>query len=454
MNNQKHAIVIGGSIAGLCTAQVLSKHFDKVTILERDSYPSEPATRSGVPQSRHVHVLLTGGALALEKLFPGFNKELIAAGITSFDWIADSKLRFFGEWLPRKRSGLVGYSVSRRWLEHYLRQKLIANPKIDLVEGIRVKQLLTENGKVKGIETSKGIPLLANWVVDASGRDSQAPTWLETLGYAKPEKTVVNSRLGYASCRYTPPANTSFDWQVVHRNTCPPHDARAGVIFTEEDGNWVVTLAGAKGDYPPTDEKGFKGFIRSLGPEFYKLLEGAKPLTNISGYRKTANRQWHYERLNVWPDGFIVTGDSVCAFNPVYGQGMSACALAALELDKILTSAKGNYVGKAKLFQKRLAKVIAPIWLLATGEDFRWLEGQAKRIPSVRFSHWYISQLGKAMPTSAYLTKSFIEVTQLAKPLPALFHPAVIARIIGHKFKKKVSSKTFQSDVSFPADAS
>ena len=444
--NTKHAIVIGGSIAGLCAAQALSKHFDKVTILERDTYPSKPATRSGVLQSHHVHVLLTGGARALEKLFPGFNEELIAAGITAFDWLADSKFRFFGQWLPREYSGLMGYSVSRRWLEHYLRQKLIENPKVSFVEGTRVTQLLTSLGRVIGVETSEGPSLLADWVVDASGRDSQTPAWLETLGYSKPEKTVVNSRLGYASRRYSPPANSSFDWQVIHRSTRPPNDSRTGMIFTEEDGNWGVTLAGAKGDYPPNDEIGFENFIKSLGPEFAEPLARAKPLTNISGYRKTSNIQQHYECLDVWLDGFIVTGDAACAFNPVYGQGMSAGALAALELDEVLTSAKGNFVGKAKLFQEHLAKVVAPIWLLATGEDFCWLEEEIKQTPLERFSHWYFSQLGEIMPTSSYVTKSFFEVTQLTKPLSTLFHPAIVVRVICHQLKRKNFSKVLQSD--------
>jgi 2-polyprenyl-6-methoxyphenol hydroxylase-like FAD-dependent oxidoreductase len=40
----EHAIVIGGSIAGLCAARVLSDFSDRVTIFERDDLPTTPPT--------------------------------------------------------------------------------------------------------------------------------------------------------------------------------------------------------------------------------------------------------------------------------------------------------------------------------------------------------------------------------------------------------------------------
>jgi 2-polyprenyl-6-methoxyphenol hydroxylase-like FAD-dependent oxidoreductase len=57
-----HAVVIGGSMAGLLAARVLVDHFERVTIVERDAYPSQPTSRQGLPQASHVHVLLTQGS--------------------------------------------------------------------------------------------------------------------------------------------------------------------------------------------------------------------------------------------------------------------------------------------------------------------------------------------------------------------------------------------------------
>jgi len=56
-----HAIVIGGSMAGLLAARVLSDHFERVTIIERDQLIDDAEPRKGVPQGRHVHALLAGG---------------------------------------------------------------------------------------------------------------------------------------------------------------------------------------------------------------------------------------------------------------------------------------------------------------------------------------------------------------------------------------------------------
>lgn len=56
-----HAVVLGGSLAGLCAAAALAPHVDRVTLVERDRYPEEPRWRRGVPQARHTHNLLGAG---------------------------------------------------------------------------------------------------------------------------------------------------------------------------------------------------------------------------------------------------------------------------------------------------------------------------------------------------------------------------------------------------------
>ena len=58
---KSHAIVIGGSIAGMLAARVLSERFDRVTILDRDDIPDNHEARNGVPQGRHLHLLLEKG---------------------------------------------------------------------------------------------------------------------------------------------------------------------------------------------------------------------------------------------------------------------------------------------------------------------------------------------------------------------------------------------------------
>ena len=68
---RQRAVVIGASLAGLLAARVLRDAFDEVVLVERDRIPVRPEPRSGVPQARHIHVLLVRGAQILEALFPG-----------------------------------------------------------------------------------------------------------------------------------------------------------------------------------------------------------------------------------------------------------------------------------------------------------------------------------------------------------------------------------------------
>ena len=80
------AVVLGASMAGLLAARVLAEFYESVTVVERDELPDTAANRRGVPQGRHAHGLLGRGSLILGDLFPGFEDELVAAGVPAFDY--------------------------------------------------------------------------------------------------------------------------------------------------------------------------------------------------------------------------------------------------------------------------------------------------------------------------------------------------------------------------------
>ena len=115
---RQHGAIIGGGIAGLLVAHVLADRFERLTVLERDYYPDQPkslapATRRGAPQSRCLHLLTAAGAIAFDKLMPGWSKEVVALGGIPFDASADSALWVSEGWLPRSPSGIVTYACSR-----------------------------------------------------------------------------------------------------------------------------------------------------------------------------------------------------------------------------------------------------------------------------------------------------------------------------------------------------
>src|SRR3954451_15025734 len=97
-----HAIVIGGSMAGLLTARVLAGHLDRVTLIERDALPDEAEHRKGVPQSRQLHALLARGLQIIERLFPGYRADLLAAGAVPVRLPADLRMLTPFGWLDRR----------------------------------------------------------------------------------------------------------------------------------------------------------------------------------------------------------------------------------------------------------------------------------------------------------------------------------------------------------------
>jgi 2-polyprenyl-6-methoxyphenol hydroxylase-like FAD-dependent oxidoreductase len=431
------AIVIGGSIAGLWAAQVLARHYARVVIVDRDIFPDGPEARKGVPQGRHVHVLLGRGMQIAEELFPGITAELAAAGAPEVNWGADAKSYFGTASAPRYRARIVTRTSSRPLLESLLRQHLRANPRVVFLPERDVIGLLHDSrtGTVLGVRlrqrTGRQLgpveDLRADLTLDASGRDTKSPTWLEELGYGATEEVTINSFLGYATRWYRPPADFRPDWKALFVFARYPHYPTSGLIFPIEDGRWIVTLSGLADRVPPTDEAGFREFTRNLAhPAIYEALKDAEPIAPIAGYRRTENKLRHYEKLARWPGGYAALGDSVCAFNPVYGQGMTASGIGALVLDRCLR--EGRTMAE---FQRRLAKANATPWTLATSADFRWpttVGGTPPRL--TRIMHRYMAYVEELAVENVGVLNTFQEVLQLMSPPAALFRPGILGRVI------------------------
>jgi 2-polyprenyl-6-methoxyphenol hydroxylase-like FAD-dependent oxidoreductase len=436
-----HAVVIGGSMAGLLTARVLTEHFAQVTIIERDRFPENPLTRRGVPQSDHLHVLLRRGLMILEELFPSLGEELIAAGARTIDTGADLAWLTPAGWGVRFRSGLTKLACSRPLIDWVVRRRLVANERIRFLEQSDALHLIAKEQRtgvmLRSGEDSRRYPVFADLVVDATGRGSRAPKWLAELGYESPRETVVNAFLGYASRLYQLPAGFESDWQAIFLQAAPPRMNRAGVLFPIEGDRWMLTVAGAGRDYPPDDQAGFMEFVRNLGsPLIYSAIKDAAPISPIRSYRATENRLRHYEELKRLPEGLVLIGDSVCAFNPVYGQGMTIAALGAVALDKCLHEQRsrfgdGSLRGLPSRFQKQLAKVNKVAWALATGEDYRYRETEGAA-PSIltRFMHRYVDEVISLTTKDRRLRQIWLEVFHMLRPPSAMFSPAVVLKVI------------------------
>lgn len=420
-----HALVIGGSITGLSVAQVLLKHYGRVTLVERDKIPAEPEGRPGVPQCWHVHALLLEGYRVLETLFPGLTRDLIGRGALLLDWTSDWRFLTSWDWMTCEPAGLRSLICSRFLLEWYLRNCLIKNPRFELRSSTQVTGLIPNSDKTQiiGVEVVDGTTIAADFVADASGRNSRLPNWLVELGYERPQETVVNSFLGYASRWYRCPSDT--DPKGIVLTSKYGVTRRGGVLYPVENNCCIVTLSGVEQDYPPSDEDDFLSFAKSLrDPSLAAAIQKFEPISPIYCFRRTENRWLHYEKLSSMPRNLVVLGDAVCMFNPTYGQGMTVAAQGAQTLDACLKRQKGS--GLKLDFQKKLSRQIQMPWLMATNEDFRWDMTTGQR-PS-RLIQLIQKYFDRVIETTSYdpsIQRTFLEVAHLAKSPIHLFHPYV-----------------------------
>ena len=141
----------------------------------------------------------------------------------------------------------------------------------------------------------------ADLVVDATGRGSRTPMWLEALGYARPPSAQVRIGLGYATRTYRLPADALGGDLAVLQAATPQHP-RAGALQALDGDRWMLTLAGILGDHPPTDPDGFLAFARSLRfPDIHEAVRDAEPLDDPVAFRFPASVRHRYERRTASP---------------------------------------------------------------------------------------------------------------------------------------------------------
>jgi len=430
----KHAIVIGASMGGLLAGRALADSYDEVTLVDRDALPLAREPRKGVPQGRHTHGLLARGREVLEELFPGFTAEMVAEGAMSGD-VANDVLWFnHGFYLSNVHSELSGLAISRPMLENGVRRRVLQLPNVRIRQRCNVLRPICDrdHNHVTGVEVaprdgSDSVEMISSdLVVDASGRGSRSPSWLDALGYAKPREEQIKVNIGYKTRLYRRRPEHLHGKLGAIIAACRP-DWRFGVILAQEGERWTVTLAGYFDDEVPADEIGFIEFARSLPKrEVFEVIKDAEPLGPILPYQFSTNQRRYYEELSRFPEGFVVCGDALCSFNPIYGQGMTVACTEALKLGECLT--KGSD-GIGRRFFRAAGRLINNPWQIAVGSDLQHERVEGKRTAQVRFVNWYIARLFQSANRDPFLATKFLEVANLTKAPSTLLSPAVAVRV-------------------------
>lgn len=203
------AVVLGGGLAGLLAAAALEPHARRVTVVEQDTLPDGPHPRRGLPQGDFSHILLGGGADALDALLPGTVDALLAAGAHRRPMPSGMLMRLGPGWLQAFESTAYLIACSRHLLDHIVRQRLRGRAAVTIREGTSVLGLTGDAAQVRGalVRNPDGSreTLPADLVVDATGRRSQAPRWLRALGSTGPREVTVDAGLAYAARLFDAP---------------------------------------------------------------------------------------------------------------------------------------------------------------------------------------------------------------------------------------------------------
>ncbi|MFD0697533.1 NAD(P)/FAD-dependent oxidoreductase [Paenibacillus sp. GCM10027628] len=383
VQNMGKAIVIGGSMAGLLTARVLSDYYEEVLVVDKDEFPEIPTDRAGTPQAFHPHRFTMRGKMITDRFFPGYEEELVALGAPSSLNKTIHNMNQYGSMIGQYPRNDIKFS--RAALEWVLRERVKAIANVQFLPKHDVLGLLTtpDQGAVTGIQVrdreagGQEKTLTADMVFDTSGRQSKLAQWLEDLGYEVPKPDLLKVALGYSTRRYKVPShltNLIEKWDVINIAGQPANGTFTGVFSFIENNIAEVLLYRPGGHYPPTNADEYEQAVAQLpSPLIAEVLQELEPLTAPRGYRVPELYRHHFEQMERWPSGLLVLGDAFCTYDPIFGQGMTIAAIEAEMLEVCLREQRND--PKPHFEQSVLHKlqdVIEPAWWLNCANDLQW----------------------------------------------------------------------------------
>jgi 2-polyprenyl-6-methoxyphenol hydroxylase-like FAD-dependent oxidoreductase len=200
-----------------------------------------------------------------------------------------------------------------------------------------------------------------------------------------------------------------------------------------ENNRWMLSLGGRRDDKPPGDWEGFLTYAQQLRtPTIYHAVKGAERLGEIARFGFPASVRRHFEQIEAFPAGLLPFGDTICRFNPVYGQGMSVAAQEACLLNQLLrkqVEESDPLAGLASAFFTEAGAVIDTPWSLAALADFAFPETEGQRPADFERRLEFGKALNQLAATDAGVHKLTAEVQHLLKPRSVLRDPDLVARV-------------------------
>jgi 2-polyprenyl-6-methoxyphenol hydroxylase-like FAD-dependent oxidoreductase len=437
----ERAVVLGGGMAGLLAARVLSDAYTDVVVVDRDELTGVTGARNGVPHGRHAHCLVARGQQIFEELLPGLTQGMSEAGVTLGDFNGQIQWHFNGYKLAASDSGLICVSSGRPILEEHVRKHVAAISNVRFLERYDIVGLETtpDNQRVTGAriqrqdQGSEPEVLSADLVIDITGRGSRMPAWLTELGYQAPSEERIKVDLAYTTRHYRLKSGNPFAKDIAINQAGTPVCPRGVFCYLLPDGETVeLSLTGVLGDHAPTDPEGFDEYVRSLPlPLHYEFIQDWEPVDEPVRFKFPASVWRHYEQLTRFPAGLLVMGDAVCSFNPVYAQGMTVAGMEALTLRNHLRGvvSQGAAELNAIAFFGEIAGQIAGPWQFSAIADLGYPGVEGERTDEVRLVNQYIPAVLAAATQDPVVTDAFLQVAGLVADPMSLMRPDIAVRV-------------------------
>ncbi|OBH66776.1 2-polyprenyl-6-methoxyphenol hydroxylase-like oxidoreductase [Mycobacterium colombiense] len=454
------AVVLGGSIAGLMAARVLADFYTTVTVLERDVLPERPVPRRGVPHGPSPHIPQVRATKTMEELFPGLLNELVTMGARVWKdgdlsriWMSFGGHEFLRSGSIPDPESVIKYYVNRPLLEWSIERRVRRIPNIEFLldhDAVRLTSTLTRN-RITGVVAAhrdSGVEkvLTANLVVDATGRGSRTPVFLDDLGYRRPREDELMVHAAYASILLHVPPGTLREYMAV--GGAVPNRPIGFAMFAGENETYMLGVQMMAGGQPPADYDSLLARLSDVAPRhIVDAARRAEPLAPLRQHRFPANRWRRYDKLTSMPQGLIVIGDAMCSFNPVYGQGMSIAAVEAAILRTCLE--RGDRDLQRRYF-RWAAKEIRTAWQAAVGADLTLPQIHGRRPLSMRITNAYLRRVLAAAETDPVVVQQFMRLIGMVDRPSRLLRPSMVLRVFVHR-KRAVTNAPSPAGVDSPS---
>ena len=435
----RQAVVLGGSIAGLMAARVLSDHAERVLVVERDDLaaldlPSErvaaeAAPRPGVPQGSQVHALLPSGLNQLRRWFPGFVEEALAAGAVDPP-AGTNKFYLDGELRDEPPSGPAAQALisSRPFLEALIRHRVLALPNVRTVQG-RAEDIVVRDGAVTGVRF-EGREEPADFVVDATGRSSRLSDWLEAHGYPRPPMQRMGIKLNYATALFRRPADARVWTCISIANPGPGKVARIAGFTPIEGDRWTVLVSGYAADRPGRDAAEFRQrCVDDFPREFGEVATTAEQVGDVITYHQADSRRRDFHKLTRLPARLVAAGDAVASFNPVYGQGMTSAMLHASALSEYLRG-DPDLSRPARSYFADVKVVVDAAWQVSTMADLALPHVDGPYPRGYKAIQWVSGLVFRASMRDGSVSHRLNQVTTMLAHPSALAEPRFLLRAL------------------------